>query len=355
MKSIVPFIVKYSSIKNLVLIPFEKNPDKIYNCFELQYIDGKPNGTGYRIVAYRIDNYVDVYDDVSLKLIEDEKFNVAGNGLHKHVQTEITKTKFGMENGCEHISFCFKDLDNRVINFSIKEFTKKKSKPMNLLAPIGYGTKDPNFMPLFFCYDFDFIRRNKTKVECFIDEQRITIDKFPFPMSMQFRYYVRYSNQSDLLEFGNTDSNSLLEVELDNNSYKEDNVEYIYDEPNSLSSIVVHLEERTINIDFSPSFNMNKDTDGSFTIKPKEIMGYIEGVYSIKKEDEKINIKLVPQNGWKPVPNSFIAKMIMGPKSVFCNWSKNYVFTEEIDIKNQLVKAKWTNNNDVNQNNSKKD
>jgi len=350
MKSIVPIIVNCSAIKRLVLIPFEKNPDKIYNCFELQYIDGTPNGTGYRIVAYRLDNYVDVYDDISLKLNEDEKFNVAGNGLHKHVQTEITETKLEMENCCEHMSFSFSDMDNRKINFSIKEFTKKKSKPMNLLAPIGYGTKDPNFLPLFFLYDFDFIRRNKTEVECFIDEQRIIIDKFPFPMGTQFRYYVRYSNQCDLLEFGNTDSTSLLEVELDNNSYKKDNVEYIYEEPNSLSNIVVNLEERTVDIKFSPSFNMNKNTEGTFTIKPKETMGYIEGTYSVKRKDDKIDIKLVPENGWKSVPNSFISKMILGPKSVFCNWSKKYEFTEEIDINNKVVKPKWTNNNNINNN-----
>ncbi len=30
MKCIVPFIVKYSPIKKLAIIPFEKNPDEIY-------------------------------------------------------------------------------------------------------------------------------------------------------------------------------------------------------------------------------------------------------------------------------------------------------------------------------------
>lgn len=41
-----------------------------------------------------------------------------------------------------------------------KEFSNEKSIPMNLLAPIGYGSKNPNFLPLFFMYDFDFIRKN---------------------------------------------------------------------------------------------------------------------------------------------------------------------------------------------------
>ena len=49
MKNIIPFIVNYSPIKKLAIIPFEKKPDKIYKGFELQYIDGKPYGKGYRI------------------------------------------------------------------------------------------------------------------------------------------------------------------------------------------------------------------------------------------------------------------------------------------------------------------
>lgn len=92
MKSIIPFIINYSPIKKLALIPFEKNPDKIYKGFELQYIDGEPYGKGYRVIAYRNDEYIDVYDDISLKFQKNEKFNVAKKGLNKHIQVAIQKT-----------------------------------------------------------------------------------------------------------------------------------------------------------------------------------------------------------------------------------------------------------------------
>lgn len=160
MKSLIPFIVNYSPIKKLAIIPFEKKTDKIYKSFELQYIDSEPYGNGYRIVAYRKDNYVDVYDDSSLQFQENEKFNVAERGLNKHIQVPITKAYLEKQNNCECISFSFKDLENRKIDFYIKEFSSKKSIPMNLLAPIGYGSKNPNFLPLFFMYDFDFIKKN---------------------------------------------------------------------------------------------------------------------------------------------------------------------------------------------------
>ena len=216
MKNIIPFIVNYSPIKKLAIIPFEKKPDKIYKGFELQYIDGKPYGKGYRIVAYRKDSYVDVYDDISLQFQENEKFNVAEKGLNRHVQVAIKKAYLEKQNNCEYISFSFKDLENRKIDFYIKEFSCKKSIPMNLLAPIGYGSKNPNFLPLFFMYNFDFIRKKYTQIECKIEDKKIKIDKFFMPMNMQFRYYARYSNQCELLEFANTDSLSFVEVDLDN-------------------------------------------------------------------------------------------------------------------------------------------
>ena len=86
MKGYLPIIVKYSPIRKLAIIPFEKSPDTIYRGFELQYIDGEPYGVGYRVLAYRNDNYVDVYDDVALNFNENEKFNVVENGLHKHTK-----------------------------------------------------------------------------------------------------------------------------------------------------------------------------------------------------------------------------------------------------------------------------
>ena len=74
MKGYLPIIVKYSPIRKLAIIPFEKSPDTIYRGFELQYIDGEPYGVGYRVLAYRNDNYVDVYDDVALNFNENEKY-----------------------------------------------------------------------------------------------------------------------------------------------------------------------------------------------------------------------------------------------------------------------------------------
>lgn len=77
MKTILPFGIKYTSMKKLALINFEKEPDAIYKGLELQYLDCDDVGNGYRVLAYRNDGYVDMYDDMTLKLDPNEQCDVA--------------------------------------------------------------------------------------------------------------------------------------------------------------------------------------------------------------------------------------------------------------------------------------
>ena len=85
MKTYLPIKVKSSPIRKLAIIPFEKNPDTIYHAFELQYFNGEPYGTGYRVLAARNDGFVDVYDDKALNFMENEQFQVTENGLQEIV------------------------------------------------------------------------------------------------------------------------------------------------------------------------------------------------------------------------------------------------------------------------------
>jgi hypothetical protein len=352
MKAILPFKINYCPIKKLALINFEKKPDKVYRGLELQYIDGKSCGKGYRIIAYRNDNYVDVYDDYSLKYIEDEKFDVVENGLNKHIQTHIKNVIFEKINENVEVTFTFSDLLNREISVSIIEHSKKKSIIMNLLAPVGVGARNPNFMPVFFLYDFDFVRRSKTAASITIDGKIIDMDKFPLPMNMQFRYFSRYSVNCQLIEFINTDYTKLVEVELDNKlSFTEDSVTYCFNSNGGLKNINVATGSDSINIEFVPALTLNndknKDFQGKFSITPSECMGYIKGEYQINEDANTLTNKLtlIPSGGWTSVPNSMITKMLFNPKSVFCCWSKKYSFQQVISLKDMTADGKWSNGN----------
>lgn len=350
MKTILPFKINYSPIKKLAIINFEKKPDKVYRGLELQYIDGMPYGKGYRVIAYRNDNYVDVYDDYSLTYMKDEKFDVAENGLNKHIQTHLHNIIFEKTNGNAEIAFMFSDILNREINVSITEHSHKKSIPMNLLAPIGAGSRKPNFMPVFFLYDFDFVRRSKTTANIMIDGKSIVMDKFPMPMNMQFRYYSRYSTNCQIIEFINTDYKKLTEVELDDNlGFTENCVKYCFDNDGGLKTVIIQTGNIPVKIEFEPAaaFNKDKSYDGKFSIVPDACMGHIDGDYQISKDVDAHTYKLVliPSGGWTSVPNSRITKMIMSPKSVFCCWSKKYIFEEVISLKDMTVDGKWENGN----------
>lgn len=348
MKVILPFKINYSPIKKLALINFEKKPDKLYKGLELQYIDGKSYGKGYRIIAYRNDDYVDVYDDYSLKYIENEKFNVVENGLNEHVQTRLDNINFERTNGNVEITFTFSDLLNREISVSIIEHSKKKSIPMNLLAPVGVGSRKPDFMPAFFLYDFDFVRRSKTAVNVEIDGNNIDLDKFPMPMNMQFRYYSRYSVNCQIVAFIDVNYTRLIEVELDENlSFTEDYVKYCFNSDGGLETINIEAGNNPITIEFTPALTLNKDIEGEFRIAPDECMGYIKGDYQIHGDENALayELKLIPSGGWTPVPNSRITKMLFSPKSMFCCWSKKYLFNEVIYLKDMTADGKWTNGN----------
>lgn len=346
MKTCLPIIVKYSPIRKLALIPFEKLPDTIYRGFELQYIEGEPYGLGYRVIAYRNDNFVDVYDDLSLNFIENETFNVVENGLHKHIQTEIGNTKLCKERNNQIISFEFIDIQNRKISVHIEENSKKTSKSMNLLAPIGVGSKNPEFLPVFFMYDFDFIRKSKSIISCNIDGKDIKIDNFPIPMNGQARLFARYSNECELLEFASTSMMELQEVKLDeNNAYCDENVEYIFEGKDVLKKVIVYFGEQKVEIHFNSGLCVEKFCVGEFVVKPREQMGYIKGKYSVVCDDTTTTIKLSPKYGWTSKPNSFITKMILGKNSLFCSWSKKYSYEATIDLTMGKVKANWKNGN----------
>lgn len=352
MKVILPFKINYSPIKKLALINFEKKPDKLYKGLELQYIDGKSYGKGYRIIAYRNDDYVDVYDDYSLTHIENEKFNVVEKGLNEHVQTHLDNVIFERRNGNVEITFRFLDLLNREISVSIIEHSNKRSISMNLLAPVGVDARKPDFMPVFLLYDFDFVRRSKTVASIEIGGKTIAIDKFPMPMNMQFRYFSRYSVNCQLVEFINTDYTKLIEVELDDKlSFTEDCVKYCFNSNGGLETVNVETGNSPIIIGFVPALTFNKDKvldlEGKFSINPAQCMGYIKGDYQINGDEKMLtyNLKLIPSGGWTAVPNSWITKMLLSPKLIFCCWSKKYWLKEVICIKDMTVDGRWTNGN----------
>lgn len=351
MKTIIPFKLELIPIKKLALISFEKDPDETYRGLELQYLDGEPYGTGWRVIAYRYDKYVDVYDDTALKTIENEKFDVAENGLANYSKTKISGVMFEKDGNGAHISFFFKDIFNRNISVQIHENSKRDSKGMNLLAPIGAGSIKPTSFPLYFLYEFDFIRKYKTKMVIEIDGNRRKADNFPFPLTkeLQWRYYTRYSMDCQMVELAKSEDGILSLVELNEDySYTEDQTTYYFDANKSevsLRSIIVMDKERKLEMVFDQPLPIEKredgDTSGKFQIMADPVMGTVEGIYKWRQQNGVCTINLSPDKGWKSVPNSIITNMILSKKSIFCTWPKLYEYLQEIHSNSLKSKSEW--------------
>lgn len=354
MKAIIPFKLKLIPIKKLALISFDKDPDEVYRGLELQYLDGEPYGTGWRVIAYRYDNYVDVYDDYSLTTIENERFDVAENGLANYTKTEISRVRFEKDENGAHICFIFKDILNRSISVQIHENTKRHSKAMNLLAPIGAGSKKPTSFPLFFLYEFDFIRKHKTEILIEIDRNKIRADNFPFPLTkeLQWRYYTRYSMDCQMVELAKSEDGILTLADLnEDHSYTDENTTYYFEVDNgevSLKSIIVRDKIRKLEMIFNQFLPIEKkedrDTYGKFYIIADPAMGIVEGIYQCEQQNGICTIHLSPDKGWTSVPNSIITKMILGPKSIFCTWPKSYNYVQKIQTNSLRSKSEWINN-----------
>jgi hypothetical protein len=351
MKAIVPFKLTCIPIKKLALINFEKDPDEIYRGLELQYLDGLPYGTGWRIIAYRNDNYIDVYDDNALTTIENEDFDVAEKGLKQYIKTELKVARFEKDKYGVHICFSFQDILKRKVSVQIQEHTKRNSKAMNMLAPIGSGSENPTSLPLFFLYEFDFVRKRKTKVLIEIGGKRRRADNFPYPITKEFqwRYYIRYSMDCHIAELAKAEENILILGELDEHySYKNGETTYYFninDNGISLKTIAIDNKKHQLEIVFDQPLPIESKVDGEiidkFHVNTDPAMGSLDGTYQWKQKKDICTISLSPDGGWTPVPNSFLTKMIFSPKSVFCSWPKSYRYIQEFNTNTFKSKSEW--------------
>ena len=211
--------MEISPIKKLFLLNFEKHPEKVYEGLEWQYLESEEIGTGYRIIAYRTDKYVDVYDDINLKIENAGNFEVCGKGLLNYRECDFTTKCFEKEGSRIRVEFSFEDYLGRKIEVKIRESRKKESKSFDLIAPVGTSSVNPVMLPMFAMYNFDLVRVKETEVIAKINGKNLILDLFPipFPKDFQKRYFARYGYDCELVEFAHSGREILLPVEIDKN------------------------------------------------------------------------------------------------------------------------------------------
>lgn len=348
--AVILFGFRYTDIRKLALVNIEKDPDQYYMGLEPQWIKQKNGKTGYRVVAYRLDGYVDVYDEPHLVLENEQSFDVTGKGLCERITTKMEDVTFSREQDRLSLSFSFLDKYGRHVQVNIEEHSKKPSKGVSLLAPVGSSSVNPTYLPVFFLYQFDFVRKRGTEASVKIDDQEYQMDPFPYPVpkDMQWRYYARYSDDCQIVEFAPSSEETLKLLPVEENGVLEaDDVKYTFSENSVLQRMEAITEDHPLEVVFSEgipdirTIQDNQSVSGLFSIRAKPEMGTIEGTFHMSREENNVTLIVRPEGGWCAVPDSLFTKMMFQEKSLFRQWPATYEYRQVIDVATLYSKSEW--------------
>lgn len=348
-----PFNLEISEMESLALINIEKDPDKVYKGFEPQSINNKEFGLVLRILGYRNDGYVDVYQEKKLPRDEKDKIEVAGKGLGDFIYLNMEKNRFIIDEHGVDLELIFIDKLERRIVLKIKEHDSKKINPFSLLAPVGVSSVNPVSLPVFFLYGFYFIRQKNTDVNIQIEDKIHNLDKF-IRMDGSKMYFARYSKESVICEW-NKATNSFIEgMKVENNRcISRNGVEYKLESVKDdyyIKSMKLDGKRGGVNVKFSPSIKDirhiedGEKIEGSFIISGDKSVGIIEGMYSLYCKEKLIRIIAIPNRGWIPNEKRIILRFIYFATRIFKMWPKTYKWIANIDIRdneNPKIQSKW--------------
>jgi hypothetical protein len=324
-------------VKKLCLIDF--TGDDVYETFELQQLQ-QGNASYYILIMYGKDGRADIYHTKGLK-IKAENYTALMNKVTL-IETNFNKVKFDVTGKGIDAYVSIKDKQGRTIGFEVKE-NKEQIDRYGIIAPIGSRSNKPEYLPIIYLKNFNFIPQKGTKISVKIDGKSMKPQKLiPF-FNYKRVYMARYSDPVNTKLLNPNYSGSIEPIKVSNyiNEVKyKDNIYSIKEnnghlEINQIRSIDGNSEMK---IKFSPavpdliSLKDNTEIKGHFSFGINKVKGIMAGVYSIKKNNGSISFKMNPQEGWQPMPGSI--------------WMKTYLWNCDIKIKGQklLVNSKWSIN-----------
>jgi hypothetical protein len=342
-----PFSLDIVPMQKLFLTNFEKDPDELYHALEPQWFDDPDYGRGLRVVAWRKDGYVDVYQQPDLP--KDEDFSVAAKGLGDLIVRPMAGSYFTVSEKGVDACFAFTDKTGREIDVKITEKNPRPTKPFTLLAPVGSSSEKPVFFPFYLMNDFDFVRRSMTEVRVCINGKLHKPDTFPVPLNGSKIYFMRYSNDTFLVNWCPAYKGPLKPFSADNPEGIAIDADQI---SGTINSISAGRGQHSISVSFAPPFPeitglQDRTTlQGQFVIKAnKEEAGRIRGTYLVIRDGDDIQVKMHPMGGWESKPGTLFLKFLFRAVSIFRNWPKTYLWTAAIKLRPgepPLMESGWS-------------
>ena len=349
-----PFSLRISPMERLFLINFEKDPDDLYIGFEPQWFDDASYGTGLRIIAWRRDGYIDVYQQPGLT--REDALDVAGKGLADTLERPMTDARFHVTSTGIDVAFAFEDKTGRAVEVEIIEKSRKPTRPFPLLAPVGSSSENPSFLPAYFMFQFDFVRRAHTRVSISINSRSHRADPFPFPLNGSRVYYMRYSADTFLVDWCPEQAESLepLHEQEGAGGYGPNRTRYELsgdEELPTIARIQASHKHHTFVAEFSPAFpDISRIQDGTalqgkWTLGADPSAGRLQGVYSVRRSGDTVDITMTPSGGWEPQPKTTFLKFLFNAAKIFRQWPKTYRWTAQITLRDDappFMVSQWS-------------
>ena len=331
-----PFTFTLDPIRRLLLINITNDPDEVYIGFEPQVFDDPINGRGLAVIAYLKDGRIDVYHQPDVSLAGKD-YNIVGKGLREQAERPMTGAHFDITLKGIDLDVAFDDLLGRPVVLRIHEAGGKPTRPFAILAPMGNTVERPPALPLFFLYDFYFVRRAGTELLISVDGRAYEPDSIPMILDGSRVYFLRYAAMPFLINWNAAYDGILPVIETGATGGP---VTYEWSEEGERPALVVmsiaHMDQ-TVAFRFDPPFPDvvtlpdNARLAGSLVIDAG-IGGTVDGTYHVERSGDQVEITLNPSGGWAPGPVQWGARLIFTLVPLFRKWPQTYLWRGRVDL-----------------------
>jgi hypothetical protein len=354
-----PFNLSLDPMERLLLINFNKDPDTIYTGFEPQFFDDDKRGRGLIVIAYLENEQFDIYHQPGLKLNRAD-YEIVGKGLRELVERPLTDARFDVTPTGIDLHILFDDFAGRPVELRIHEQGGKPVKPFTILAPLGNSTDNPPALPLYFLYDFYFVRRAKTDLLISIDGHRHRPDRIPMILDGARVHFLRYSADPFLAAWNEAHDGPINPIQWQHQATSADRlpvsdgaVSYellIRDGHPEIAAMGIANERHELRIEFNPpvpdiaALRDGAAVEGTFRISGRADAGSVGGVYYIAREGRFVDLTIHPRDGWRPNVDRWSVKFIFAVAPVFKKWTTTYEWTARIELRDgrpPFMRAAW--------------
>lgn len=347
-----PFQVYVESIYRIASIEFYASKQELYTAYEVHYVRDLNKESGYLLYCRKKDRSFDLYMEKNL-VIPLEKVSQMKDNLveifpitFKHILFEIREEQL-------FLSFQFVDKRNLMHSVELVEGTTQKTHPIDMLSSFGNTLQKPTFFPLFYLYDFDFLRKRKARIKIEIGEKRYK-SKGAIPGMFKDgkkRQWIRYAKSTQMIELFGSSYSRLVEEPVTNLQIRKNPVTYCFSNEAEfcLEKIEIDSNPQGTNIVFDPAIpNIKKwkeqELDGIICITGAHQAGVLSGEYKLTKEEDTVHFHLQFVNGYKKSKKTLLDRTLFQKNATFSSWPKSYQYISKIDVKTMDVESKWIRN-----------